>query len=595
MNFLKNYIRTNFSNFTFFYSILKARIFIVIVLSILTGILDSIGLTMFLPLLQLADGGNQIDLGNLSFITDFLTYCNIKLTISKALVFLLLVFLVKGFVVYKTNVYKLLSQHLLAEKIRLKIVEQFSTFQYKQFVKTDIGKIQNIFLSEIARLTATFSNYISMIQGIIMITIYLIFSFMVDWQFALLVCLGGVFSDFVFKRINKLTKEKSKDISSINNRFANALIQYVNNFKYLKATGKIQDYKERVKNAIADMHQVNIAMGVLNAKVSSFREPLLIGIVVCVILLQIRLFSASISDILISLLFFYRALTSIVTVQNNYNNAIANQGAIDNIQSFFKELDSASEAISNNLFHGFNTAIQLKNIFFNYDDVNVLQNVTIEIPKNQSIALVGESGSGKTTLVNILTQLLPCEQGEFTIDGVDIRDYNAFTYQKYIGYISQESTIFNDTIYNNVTFWAPKTPENIKNFKDALKRAAIFDFVWSLKKKEETLLGNNGINLSGGQRQRISIARELFKDVQILIFDEATSALDSETEQEIQKSIDELKGQLTLVSIAHRLATIKNADVIYVLDKGQVVEYGSFDDLAKSSVRFKKMVELQEI
>jgi ABC-type multidrug transport system fused ATPase/permease subunit len=595
MKFIKKYIRTNFTNFTFFYSILRKRIFIVISLSIVTGILDSIGLTMFLPLLQLADGSSNVDLGNLNFITNFLNIFNIQLTIAKALIFLMVVFIIKGLVVYKTSVYKLLSVHVLSEKIRLSIVDKFPTFQYNQFVKTDIGKIQNIFLGEINRLTATYTNYITMIQGIIMILIYMIFSFVVDWQFAILVCIGGLVSDLIFKKINKLTKEKSKDISTITNKFANSLIQYVNNFKYIKATGKIQDYKLRVKKSIDDMHRVHIDMGILNAKVNSFREPLLICIVALVILLQTFIFKTSISAILISLLFFYRSLTSIVSVQNSYNSSISNQGAIDNIKSFLTEINNHSESVSPNIFKGFKEEINIKNLTFKYDNTIILDNINLKIPKNKSIAFVGESGSGKTTLVNVLTKLLMPNSGQILIDNMDLNHYNQFSYQKYIGYISQEPTIFNDTIYNNITFWAEKTQENMLRYEKVLKQAAIFDFIENLENKGESLLGNNGINLSGGQRQRISIARELFKDVQILILDEATSALDSETEKEIQKSIDDLKGQLTIISIAHRLATIKEADLVYLLDKGKVIASGNFNDLSKISPRFRKMIELQEI
>lgn len=596
MNYFKKYIRENFSNFTYFYSILRSRLLIVIGFSILVGLLDSIGLTMFLPLLQLADGSDKsVDLGNLSFITDFLSYFNIELTIVKVLFLLMVIFLLKGFIVYKSNVYKLLSQHMLAEKIRLSIVDKFPLFQYKQFVKTDIGKIQNIFLGEIGRLTATYNNYITMIQGIIMILVYMTFSFVVDWQFALLVCLGGVLSDVVFKRINKLTKEKSKDISIITNIFANNLIQYVNNFKYIKATGKIQDYKIQVKQSIDNMHKVHIGMGVLNSKVLAFREPLLVCIVALVILLQVTFFNVPISAILISLLFFYRALIAIVGVQNNYNNAIANQGAIDNIKSFIHELDVYSEKVENKVFPGFTTSLKINDLTFKYDERIILDNISLEIPKNKTIAFVGESGSGKTTLVNIITKLLHPNTGTITVDGVNLNEYNQFSYQSTIGYISQEPTIFNDTIYNNVTFWASKTPENIECFNTVLKQAAIFDFIQTLPNKEESLLGNNGVNLSGGQRQRISIARELYKDVQILILDEATSALDSETEKEIQSSIDTLKGQVTIISIAHRLSTIKNADMIYLMDKGKIIDYDSFDQLVQKSDRFKKMVQLQEM
>lgn len=568
---------------------------VVMLLSIVVAFLDSIGLTMFLPLLQLADGGGVVDLGNLSFITDFLEYFNIELTIVKSLIFLVVIFLIKGIIVYNTDIYKIKTQQILTKNVRMSIVDRFPVFSFNQFVKTDIGKIQNIFLGEIGRLTNTYKNYISMLQGIIQIIMYMTFSFVVDWKFALLVCAGGLISNLIFRKINVLTKEKSKHISKVNNQFANVLIQYVQNFKYLKSTGKILDYRNKVENSIDDVQFQSLQMEILNSKVSAFREPLLIVIVAAVILIQVSFFDARISAIMVSLLFFYRALTSVVSVQNQYNTTLANQGAIDNIVSFSNELKSYRERVGKKQYKGFNEVIEYKDVLFAYDDAVILDRINLSFHKNKTYAFVGESGSGKTTLVNTLIRLLNIKDGKILIDGEDLTSFNQFSYQKRIGYIAQEPVIFNDTIFNNVTFWSKPTEENLIKFNDALRKASIYEFVYGLKDKQDSKLGNNGINLSGGQRQRISIARELYKEVELLVLDEATSALDSETEREIQESIDELKGQITVVIIAHRLSTIKNADIIYLMEKGKISNQGSFEELAARSERFRKMVELQEI
>ncbi|RZL47521.1 MAG: ABC transporter ATP-binding protein [Pedobacter sp.] len=592
---MKRYIKQYFSSFAYFYSILRSKMVVVIGFSIVVGLLDSLGLTMFLPLLQLADGGDAVDMGNLSIITNFLSNFGITLTVNKALLFLVIIFLVKGSVVYRASVYKILTQQQLTKKVRMSIINQLPLFAYNQFVKTDIGKIQNIFLGEMSRLANTYNNYVSMIQGAIMILVYMLFSFLVDWQFAFLVCLGGILSNLIFSRINKLTKEKSKNISKVGNAFSNVLIQYVHNFKYLKATGKILEYKNKVEKSIDQVQYESLQMGMLNSKVSAFREPMLICIVVLVIFAQITFFDARISAIMISLLFFYRALTSVVSVQNSYNNTLAAQGAINNITSFLLELKSYKEKVGKLKFEGLQHSIEIKDLVFKYDDATILNKINIAIPKNTTIAFVGESGSGKTTLVNTIIRLLNIHSGEILIDGIGIKQYNQFTYQKKIGYISQEATVFNATIFENVTFWAEPTQENISRFQEVVRMASLSEFIDGLKLKEHSLLGNNGVNLSGGQRQRISIARELFKEVEILILDEATSALDSETENEIQQNIDALKGKFTLLIIAHRLATIKNADTIYLMDRGTITAKGNFSDLTSSSDRFKRMVELQEI
>jgi len=161
--------------------------------------------------------------------------------------------------------------------------------------------------------------------------------------------------------------------------------------------------------------------------------------------------------------------------------------------------------------------------------------------------------------------------------------------------VSQDAVIFNDTIYNNVSFWAEKTDENLAKFEEAIRQSALKSFIDELPDKEETLLGNNGINLSGGQKQRVSIARELFKDIDLLILDEATSALDSETEKEIQQSIDALQGKYTLLIVAHRLSTVRNVDRVILMDRGKIIDMAGFEELMTRNKKFKRMVELQEL
>src|SRR5690554_4105147 len=174
---------------------------------------------------------------------------------------------------------------------------------------------------------------------------------------------------------------------------------------------------------------------------------------------------------------------------------------------------------------------------FNYGSTRILDGITFTLYKNRTLALVGESGSGKTSLMNLMAGLALPDQGEITIDGQPIRDIDRRTFQRRLGYITQEPVIFSDTIFNNVTFWDQPSPENKARFFEALAKAAVYDFVMGLEKKEESPLGSNGIMVSGGQKQRISIARELYKEVDILLMDEATSALDSETERSEERRV----------------------------------------------------------
>ncbi|MBK6732480.1 MAG: ATP-binding cassette domain-containing protein [Bacteroidetes bacterium] len=207
----------------------------------------------------------------------------------------------------------------------------------------------------------------------------------------------------------------------------------------------------------------------------------------------------------------------------------------------------------------------MQEVVFSYGEKQILKKINLEILKNETIAFVGESGSGKTTLISLIAGLLPPDSGEYLIDTIDVKKINIESFQNRIGYITQEPVIFDDTIYNNITLWAPITKENIKRFWIVAEQANIYSFVADQKDAELSRLGNNGINISGGQKQRISIARELYKDIDFLFMDEATSALDSETENLIQENIEKLRGKCTIIIIAHRLSTIRNADRVVVM------------------------------
>lgn len=593
MKWVKKYIIENFSNFTFFFSVLRYRLLIVFVLAILGGLLDSLGLTMFLPLLQMADGGAATDMGNLNFIRDGLSNIGIQLTVLKALFILVLVFLLKGLVMYYSGIYRIKTQQFLTKTIRMNITNEFVNFPYEEYVNTDVGKVQNIFIGEINRLFNTYISYVQMVQGVIMIIIYMFLTFVVDWKFALLVCVGGIMSNLIFVKLNRLTEIRSKNVSHVNNSFSGILLQYITYFKYLKASGKIADFRDKVEESIDNIQHETLRISLLTNWVSAFREPLLIMIIALVISVQIYFLDSTISAIIVSLLFFYRALVMIVSVQANYNQTIVNQGAIDNIMEFYYNMIKMRELKGEVIFDYFKDKIVLENVSFNYKEEKILKNISLNIQKNEFIALVGESGSGKTTLANILIKLLYPNEGRALIDGHDYKTLDTLSFQKKIGYITQEPTIFNDTVFNNVSFWEEKTVENIERFNKAIFSASIDDYINNLPNKEDSILGHNGVNLSGGQRQRISIARELYKDIDILVLDEATSALDSETEKEIQENLEKLQGEITMIVIAHRLFTVKNADRIYLLEKGSIAESGTFLELFNKSRVFKKMVEFQ--
>jgi ABC-type multidrug transport system fused ATPase/permease subunit len=596
MKTLKKYLESRLSSFIYFYKKLKGKIFLKTFLNINVGILDGLGLAMFLPLLKMVDDqseNGQAVMGNLSFLVVGMEKIGLNVNLTNVLIILCFFFFLKGIAQYVNGIYNITLERSFITNLRLNLCRLLSNTTYKSFVQSDVGRIQNSLTGEIGNIMGAFQNYFGAFQQLILVFVYMSFAFTLNASFAILLIGGGFVTNILFSRIYKVTKAKSKELTYGNSHFQGLIIQFIANFKYLKASGSLRKYTKKLEVSNSEINQNYLKIGKLGVVVSSLKEPILIVVVSVVIFVQIEYMGGSMGAILISLLFFYRALSSMMLMQTSYNSFLSFSGSLENISKFEEELKGQQETTGKDSFHSFQQQLQLKNASFNYGEKEILKNVNISIDKNSIIAFVGESGSGKTTLVNILTGLMPLDKGDFLIDGQNRDSIDVNQYQSRIGYITQEAVIFNDSIFNNVSFWDTPTIENKLKFENALKMASCYDFVQELSEKENTMLGNNGINVSGGQKQRISIARELYKDIDIIILDEATSALDSETEKIIQESIESLKGKYTILMVAHRLSTIKNADQIILLDQGRIVDKGSFNELRVSSLRFKSMAQIQ--
>lgn len=594
---VKKLIKNNFQFFFYFFSHLRYRIFISLILSVLVGLMDGLGLAMFIPLLQMVDSSNvearPEDMGKLSFLADIFQYLNIPLTLGVVLGVILFFFTLKGILKFFEGYVRVRNEQFFMKNIRYQNIKALSQYDYNLFVHADVGRIQNTFTAEVVKVNQGYRYYFMCLQYGVSVLVYIFLAFMANPQFAVLVVIGGALSGLIFTRLHKRTKKLSKKITVDSHSFQGLLIQKVAFFKYLKATGLMKRYADKLVQTNIAIETSQRKTGMINAAMAAVREPLIILVVVAVIMIQVFYFSQSIGIIILSLLLFYRALTFLMGVQNFWNLFLGVSGSLLNMGQFITELKGGKEVNGTQPFGGFKEGVDIRNLHMQYEGKHILHNINLHIQKNETIALVGESGSGKTTLMNMIAGLLKPTSGEVLIDGVNLETLKKETFQQRLGYITQEAVIFNDTVFNNVTFWSEKNEANMKRFEAAIQKASIADFVKLQTDKEDTLLGNNGINLSGGQKQRLSIARELYKEVDFLFMDEATSALDSETERAIQENIEALKGQYSIIIIAHRLSTVKHADKIVLLNKGRIEHVGSFDELMKVSPSFKKMVELQ--
>lgn len=595
---MKEFLKKKLSTLYFFYQYLGYRIFILLGFSFLMVLMDSFGLAMFVPLLQIADKGTagKMDEGTDKighYVQETFNFLHLPVNVYSMLLLIVLLFVWKGVFYYYSTKYSAINQQVFSKGIRSRLAEGVRDLAYKDFVSSDIGRMQSSLIGESWQVVNACSLYLETIKNGIFILVYLLLACFMDWKFSLLVALGGFLTNVIFSRFYVKTQELSRDITKNNHRYGGIVIEVINHYKYLKATGRNILFFDRLKLELNNLINNNISSSVLGARLGALREPLTIMVICGVIAIHIAVFKSPLAAVMIVLLLFYRVMQKVVDIQTVWNNYLATTGTVENVRDFQTFLDKHKET-----FNGQNRleeidSIVLEDVSLFYDDFKALDKVSISIDKNQSVAFVGESGSGKTSLVNVICSLIPYSGGRFLVNGEDVQSYRNIDYKGKIGYIAQEATVFNADIFDNVTFWDERTPENREKFNRVMQMSRMTSFLESLPEKENTLLGNNGVNISGGQKQRISIARELYRNVEILIMDEATSALDSETEHMIQENIESLKGKVTIISIAHRLSTIQHSDKIYLMEKGKIAADGDFEGLKRKSDYFRKLTELQ--
>ena len=452
-------------------------------------------------------------------------------------------------------------------------------------ISTDVLEIQHSFLSILELIVREPLTIIFTISAM----------FIISPKLSIFVLIFIPLSGFLISLIGKSLKRNSNKVQKEQGYFLSIVDETLSGLKVIKGFNGEKIFSDKFQSSTTRFYKYSNKL--LNKQNLAGPTSEFLGISVIAILLWyggqmvLNEKSLSASAFLMYMGLAYNILTPAKAISKASYGVKRGNAAAERVMEILNS-ESPLKDIPNALTKtDFESAIEIKNISFKYEDDLVLKNFSISVPKGKSVALVGQSGSGKSTIANLVTRFYDVNEGQIEIDGKDIRTLTKHSLRNLMGLVTQDSILFNDTIKNNVRLG--KEDATDEEVLKALEIANAWEFVKDFPEGMDTNIGDSGNKLSGGQKQRLSIARAVLKNPPIMILDEATSALDTESERLVQVALENMMKNRTSIVIAHRLSTIQNADEIIVMQKGQIVEQGKHQELLDKNGIYKNLVSMQ--
>ena len=506
-------------------------------------------------------------------------------------------FLFKNIFLYIKNIALTYIQFNLITKLRVLLYAHLQAMSLSYFDKSQSGELSSIVLNDVSNMRVAFGTsfhklFVEPINIILFIVLLLIINLKLALIAIIIVPLTGAIVIMIGKSIRRKSKRTAEKIA----RIMSIMTENLNSIRVVKSFSMESFETDRFTNEQDRYYQLIFRRAKLRLISSPITE--MIGAFIGVCLLWIGGHDVLVTHnmnsedfirfilILFSVLGPIRNLSNVnIELQKGFASADRVFGVLDTPASIVSKLDAKT-------INEFNDQISFNNVCFNYEGTErVLKDISFNMDKGTVTALVGSSGAGKSTVADLIPRFYDVVEGSVTIDGIEIRDIELNSLRMLMGIVSQETILFNDTIGSNIKYGLQSVSN--ERLKEAAKNANALDFINEQPQGFETIIGEKGVRLSGGQRQRIAIARGILKNPPILILDEATSSLDTESEHLVQTAIDNLMADRTVLVIAHRLTTVENADSILVMDAGQIVAYGTHQELLSQDGIYTRLYNKQ--
>lgn len=604
----------------------KGEMALNIFFNLLSTILSLFSFAAIIPVLQILFGLSEttaqyIDLATVASLSDWLSalknnlYCWMgeQMTVHGGgyMLFLLGLFLVvmTGFKVlaaWLANFYMVPIRTGVLRDLRKSLYDKVVSLPIGYFTEERKGDVMSRMTNDVNEVEASIMAALDVLfKDPIMLLIYLITLFCISWQLTLFVLVLLPVAGLLIGRIGRSLKRASQRGQEQNAEILTQIDETLGGLRVVKAFNAEDKLKQRFLNLINDTRRTFNRINrryYLAHPVSEFLGTALVAVILwfggMLILSDHSTIDAA--TFIYYLVIFYSLINPAKDLSKAGYGVRKGMASLERIDKILNTQSNITEQPDPQPLSAFSESIEYRDVCFAYrEDVPVLRHINLSIRKGQMVALVGQSGSGKTTLADLLPRFYDPLSGAITIDGTDIRNVSTYDLRALMGNVNQEAILFNDTFYNNITFGVDTTQPapNGQTWQQAVEAAArianAHDFIMATPDGYGTYIGDRGSRLSGGQRQRISIARAILKNPPILILDEATSALDTESEKAVQQALEHLMKDRTTLVVAHRLSTIRNADLICVMHEGEIVEMGRHEDLLALNGYYRRLVDMQ--
>ena len=513
-------------------------------------------------------------------------------------ILIIIAFSTKGVSLYIAKVLMIRTSEEVKKNIQIDMLSSFIKADTEMIEDKHTGKYISNLNFDVNQITAMLSNAILNLfkDGLTLIGLLLVMFFQ-NWKLSLIAIIMIPIATFTAKKLGKRIKKVTTEAQEKSGDLNKYLVDLFKNHKIIKIFQRENYENERSEKFVNDLKEKSIKILTVFIRSTPIME-ILTGIMIAILIFfsgkMIMSGQLSINNFfsfLAAMMLAYQPVKSLATVNIAFGQGLS---AAKRIIPIIDQKNKISKNESGNHLKIDNASIKIKDLSFKYSSNTkniVLKKINMDIVGKKMTALVGHSGSGKSTILNLIPRIYEANEGEISIDNQNVKEVNLASLRKEISIVDQNTTLFDDTVFNNIKYAKPSATD--EEVYKAAKISMSTDFIEKLESKFDTFIGENGVKLSGGEKQRLSIARALLKDSKIILLDEATSSLDSETEEKIQKALEELTKNKTTVVIAHRLSTILNSENIYVIDKGSVHSFGKHAELLKNSSLYKNFYDRQ--